>query len=94
MNASNAKDYLPLVHALAEGKVIQIVSEALPSGWMDLDDPLFVESPCLYRIKPEPREIWVNEYPNHPSVIHPTRMDAINCAMADAITRRYREVIG
>lgn len=58
MNQSNAKDYLPLVKALAEGETIQF---NYPSGgWMDLahisfDDP----APC-YRIKQAPREFWVN----------------------------------
>ncbi len=58
MNKGNAKDYLPLVQALADGKKIQWLntygiwedSEELSTSWI----------PGSYRIKPESREIWVN----------------------------------
>lgn len=57
MNKDNAKDFLPLVQALAEGKTIQINdgSESLPE-WRDLVDVSFSHHRILYRIKPEPRE--------------------------------------
>lgn len=60
MNKKNAADYLPLVQALADGKVIQMM-EAL-GKWKDVDD-VFLNTPASnYRIKPEPREIWVNRH--------------------------------
>lgn len=61
MNASNAKDYLPLVQALAEGRVIQMFSGG---KWISLpgESEVFID-PCItYRIKPEPREIFVIRY--------------------------------
>lgn len=60
MNKDTAKDYLPLVQAMAEGKVIQIKCD---DGWKDLVNVSFNNIPSKYRIKPEPREIWVNHYP-------------------------------
>lgn len=62
MNKSNAKDYLPLVQALADGKVVQMYNE-VSGEWVDLGDGEIGLSlaPDLYRIKPEPKEIWVNE---------------------------------
>lgn len=57
MNKDNARDYLPLVQALAEGKVIQIRTDL--SGWKDFEEFSFEKHAQNYRIKPEPREIWV-----------------------------------
>lgn len=56
MNASNAKDYLPLVQALAEGKTIQRFSNG--DGWEDVRSPSFENPAKLYRIKPEPKKGW------------------------------------
>jgi hypothetical protein len=60
MNKDNARDYLPLVQALAEGKVIQMLEGH--GYWVDMVE-ISSEIPArLYRIKPEPREIWVNHH--------------------------------
>lgn len=53
MNAKNAKDYLPLVQALADGKTIQT---QLNNDWHDVVNTYLEASPCYYRIKPEPRK--------------------------------------
>ena len=61
MNAQNAKEYLPLVQALADGKTLQVEDYA---GWVDLREEInFVFDPEDYRIKSEPRtfDIWLNE---------------------------------
>lgn len=56
MNKDNAHLYLPLVQALADGKIIQI---KLGSKWRDNTNPVdtvgFTYPPEFYRIKPEPR---------------------------------------
>ena len=54
MNAQNAKDYLPLVQAMAEGKTIQESSER-SHYWSDGEDLVFDLPANRYRIKPEPR---------------------------------------
>jgi hypothetical protein len=60
MTAENAKDFLPLVQALADGKTIQ---NKTCDGWVDLPGNAiaFSNYPESYRIKPEPREwdMWV-----------------------------------
>lgn len=50
MNKDNAKDYLPFVQALAEGKTIQQCDR---DEWIDMKDPCFCEDVRNYRIKPE-----------------------------------------
>lgn len=95
MNASNAKDYLPLVQAMADGKTIQFNRGGT---WVDAMSPRFSDYlPSAFRIKPEPREIWVNHYAN------PCMLDQICDSKEEADQRsargelvcqiRYREVI-
>lgn len=62
MNKDNAKDYLPLVQALAEGKTIQYYSTTT-SKWVDDDDFTFCLPPTGYRIKPEriKKKMWYKE---------------------------------
>jgi hypothetical protein len=52
MNAQNAKDYLPLVQALADDKL-----QGLSAGgvWVDLAESDFSWPIKCYRIKPEPK---------------------------------------
>ena len=57
MNKDNAHLYLPLVQALADGRVIQSVDS--DGEWFDMSDPQFCSKPDRYRIKPEPREWWL-----------------------------------
>lgn len=55
MNKHNAKDYLPLVQALVDGKTLQV---STVNGWEDIKSEVsFCYAPDKYRIKPEPREI-------------------------------------
>lgn len=61
MNKDNAKDYLPLVQALAEGKTIQ-AKDTYDGGWHDLTTPSWGMAASCYRVKPEPVVVWVNEY--------------------------------
>jgi hypothetical protein len=56
MNRENALLYLPLIQALADGKIIQYKHKR--DSWMDLEDHViigFYDKPQNYRIKPEPR---------------------------------------
>lgn len=60
MNKSNAHLYLPLVQALADGKLQIRVGER----WIDISQDegvCFIDEPSEYRRKPEPREWWIVE---------------------------------
>ncbi len=54
MNRQQAKDMLPIIQALAEGKHIQLKDRI--GNWMDIDF-INVElcNPNVYRIKPDPK---------------------------------------
>jgi hypothetical protein len=92
MNASNAKDYLPLVQALAEGKQIQLNYNG---DWKNISDmdPMFPAN--FYRIKPEPRDIWVNRYPNgmENGIFNTEHAAKLHRANDTAVQILYREVI-
>ncbi len=72
MNAQNAKDFLPLVQALAEGKTIQCKtlckssSGVTDDGWFDVVGDHYFDNPnYFYRIKPEPRRWWIIKWSEH-----------------------------
>jgi hypothetical protein len=73
MNKENAKDYLPLVHALADGKIVQTKFNGL---WHDYGEMAFSLPPEDYRIKPTPRTfvIYVNKHTHQ--ICHQNRSDS------------------
>lgn len=99
MNKDNAKDYLPLVQALADGKVIQLWNSGVRDidKWRDVGElATLSRAASEYRIKPEPREIWVNRFPSgqdgkfHYSSIGLAKMADVSGLATQAC---YREVI-
>lgn len=58
MNKDNAHEYLPLVQAIADGKIVQV--QGGDGNWYN--SKLINIPPRRYRIKPEPRtfEAYVN----------------------------------
>jgi hypothetical protein len=91
MNRENAKDYLPLVQALAEGKVIQF---KFAGGWADDPHPVFSGNPSGYRIKPEPREVWRNRFPSGVECgTFYSKEEARQGSLGKVQHVRYREVI-
>lgn len=68
MNRERAKELLPVIEAFAEGKDIQFRladdDDNFREGWLELpeDENLRITFPAPdyeYRIKPEPREVWL-----------------------------------
>lgn len=59
MNKENAKDYLPLVQALADRKDLEWHDN--DGKWHPVDEVGFGYEAARYRIKQEPREFWVVE---------------------------------
>ncbi|WP_426355634.1 hypothetical protein ACN9MD_09575 [Stenotrophomonas maltophilia] len=93
MNKDNAKDYLPLVQALAEGKVIQFNDG---SRWRDLGSGhiSWDYAAKFYRIKPEPREIWVRRHEDgtNSAYVYSSKQEAEDCSK-EWTAVHYREVI-
>jgi len=68
MKRQDALALLPIIQAFGEGATIQILAATPPgalSRWIDVEDDgtvSFNRPAWNYRIKPEPRVIYVNEY--------------------------------
>lgn len=58
MTRENAKDFLPLVEAWANGETLQI---RFQGEWTDLRNVHFDSNPEDYRIKPKPKTVYVVE---------------------------------
>ena len=57
MNKYNAKEYITLVQAVADGKTIQYNAGSKSNpDWNDLPEFTACADACNYRIKPDPRE--------------------------------------
>jgi len=74
MNAKNAHDFIPLLQALGDGKIIQ---EDYFGEWSDLSGEIsFSMKPEFYRIKREPRtfKLYIIDTANGETVMttHPT----------------------
>lgn len=93
MNASNAREYLPLVKALAEGKVLQ--GKMQNGRWKEIKDVDFLRPAKEYRVKPEAEEFWANRYPDRTLGTHlyRSRLDAKKCAPKNCEQICYREVM-
>ena len=71
MTREEAKEWLPIIQAWAEGKVIETFGDVM--RWVETDNLKFNSSPKFYRIKPERKyrpfetkeECW-NEMHKHP----------------------------
>ena len=53
MNRQQARDFLPIIQAFAEGKIIQVRTNSI-SKWIETTTPAF-DLLHEYRIKPEPK---------------------------------------
>lgn len=91
MTRETAKQLWPIIKAWAEGETIQ--KDFSGTGhWLNLDDQdavAFSSPASCYRIKPKPREFWVNIYPpkRQPvmGAIYASKEEAQKNAMADSL---------
>ena len=80
--------------AAYSGDPVQVSRDG-KSHWTDCPEPKWDWGAFTYRIKPTPRELWVNEYPSGTCSGHATKERAI-AAKSSATLRPpvlYREVI-
>ena len=60
MNRDRTKELLPIIEAFADGSIIQARGVDDEDGeWVTLEDLLCLDE-CDYRIKPKPREWWID----------------------------------
>jgi hypothetical protein len=84
MNQQNAREYMPLVQALANGLIIQ---EDFFGEWSDLSDEIsFNMKPEFYRIKPEPRRWSMVRCLNNGYIYQDTGTDGFDSKVWERIT--------
>ena len=95
-------EQITIIAALRDGNTIEWKRKSCqhePWPWMtcnlDLVDPCFDFADCIYRVKPEPKTIWVNEYDAGISIAYRTRETAEREATPEVtrIAVQYREVV-
>jgi len=59
MDRKRAKELLPIIQAFAEGKDVEFQQIGM-TGWMNEGNDVSFEISGKYRIKPEPREWWLD----------------------------------
>jgi hypothetical protein len=93
MNRENAAKFLPLVQALAEGKVVQFRPTPL-DNWKTIEKmDTKTWAPSHFRIKPEPREWWINVYPTENAYAYKEHAKAAKNCGRGGETIRVREII-
>lgn len=91
MNRDRAAKLWPVIKGFAEGKDVQIFG--LFNEWTDDHNPSFYTD-VEYRLKPEPKEVWVNEYPGGLCYHYATEAEANGRAAYDRLScTHYIEVM-
>lgn len=95
MTREEAKTLLPIITAWANGENIQIQNG---TGWCDIVHHVDLQFDCdpdRYRMKPEPREFWLNIYPQPDTIaVHTTKAQADAIALSDRVECiKVREVM-
>lgn len=92
------KEKMEVMQAFMDGKLIQRTHRDEDRGrWSTLGtEPVWDWLMYDFRVKPELRTIWVNEYASEQDVVHDNKEIAIEDAAGYAVrvAVEYREVIG
>lgn len=92
MTRDEAKQFLPIIQAYADGETIQVKGH--DGKWFDNDQINFTSKPNTYRIKPKPQVIYVNVYPaNTGGYSYDTREMAKRYCTPHGITKKFIEVM-
>lgn len=81
-----------VMQAAADGKKIQVKKKGA-KDWLICDFPFWEWYQRDYRIKLEPKEFWVNYYPNRTCCAYDSLKQATSCCLQKGKTIKVREVI-
>ena len=91
-------EIIAVVQAYKEGKTIQARPKFSAGSWTDVIAPQWNFPEHKYRVKTEPKEIWVNFYEHDTlkqQVAYSTKKDAMRCKgrIKGAKTLHFRQVV-
>lgn len=100
MNIEETKKAIEVMQAFVDGKTIQhrvrdTSGRYYPWDQLRMIAPVWNWWATEYRVKPEPKEIWVNEYGQGFGAIHSTKENALDYVNTGVIRKavHFREVI-
>lgn len=95
MNIEETKKAIEVMQAFVDGKVVEYRWAAhTTEPWETATSPSWSWGQVEYRIKPQPKEIWVNEYTTGEAYNYDSPSDAAKALDAtEGRTVHYREVI-
>lgn len=76
---------IAVMRAYLDGKQIQVRGTVF--DWSDVTNPSFDWSKLSYRVKPEPKAVWINEYDYRRGSWHSSPEDARRCAIERGLRR-------
>ena len=86
------KEMIEVMQAFEDGEDIQ--ADCYDSaGWHDIVRSVWNWSDCDYRIKPKPREVWINEYEDGCKAVYDRESFARNYRKPGGETIKFREVM-
>lgn len=95
MNRDQIKQNLPIFQAFAEGKIIQYQSRAFGGKWADVKDATsFNFDEYDYRVKPEPKTIFVLMRGDGTTVGRPYTDKALAIKDRDSYAKTHGHVYG
>lgn len=92
MTKENAHLFLPLVQAWIDGKTLQ--NCGADYKWYDIQSASFASDPHCYRIKPEPRVIWINDTYGLLGTAHDSLASANENGGIASVAIKFVEVMG
>jgi len=90
MNREETKKAIEVMQAYVDGKVVEYFAF---DAWFPVNQPGWSFNDTKYRIKPEPREYWVNVYPGG-IYVYKSKEDAdLYCSVNRSECIRVREIL-
>ena len=91
MTKETAKQFIDVLQAFVDGRPVEVKTQF---GWEEIKNPNFGSSPENYRVKPEPREWFINIYENRACGLYHSKMAADNNAVVGRVECvRVREIL-
>ena len=84
---------IEVMQAFVDDENIEAKNRNGSSGWYSVEgDPSWNWSACDFRVRPKPREFWVNIYP-HSFATYNTKKEADAYALQRSVCIKVREVV-
>lgn len=84
---------IEVIQAKRDGQTIQYRKQKSVMDWAVVKDPVWDFSSCEYRVKPEPRTIWIRTYSDGSTRVFDNEADALRTIFPNTTLVKYQEVL-